>query len=57
MPRRRVAHLLYGASAEQATGAAGLRAAGYFYATSGALPDPWNTVPSYLGALEGGNCA
>lgn len=57
MPRRRVAHLLYGASAEQATGAAGLRAAGYFYATSGTLPDPWNTVPAYLGALEGGNCA
>jgi hypothetical protein len=57
IPRTRVAHLLYGASAEQATRAAGLRAAGYFYATSGTLPDPWNTMPSYLDEVGGGACA
>jgi hypothetical protein len=59
LPRSRVAHLLYGASKEEATSAAGLRAAGYFYATSGTLPDPWNTLPSYLDDLEGrgGGCS
>jgi hypothetical protein len=59
LPRSRVAHLLYGASREEATSAAGLRAAGYFYATSGTLPDPWNTLPSYLDDLEGrgGGCS
>jgi hypothetical protein len=27
-------------------------AAGYFYATSGTLPDPWSAVPPYLADLE-----
>lgn len=54
----RTAHLIYGASREQA-----LRAlepspsAGYVYLTSGTLPHPWGTVPDYfaqeLAALGG----
>jgi hypothetical protein len=54
----RTAHLIYGASREQA-----LRAlqpspsAGYVYVTSGTLPHPWGTVPDYfaqeLAALGG----
>jgi hypothetical protein len=32
--------------------AAGLGAAGYFYATSGTLPDPWSTLPAYLEDVE-----
>ena len=56
IPRTRIAHLIYDASAEQAKRAARLRAADYFYATSGTLPDPWNTVPSYLDAIEEGDC-
>ena len=45
----RTAHLIYGASREQA-----LRAlepspsAGYVYVTSGTLPHPWGTVPDYF---------
>jgi hypothetical protein len=58
LARARVAHLLYGASESQATSAARLRAAGYFYATSGTLPDPWTTLPPYLEDLEGqGGCS
>lgn len=52
LPPGRVAHLVYDASKHQAMRAAGLRAAGYFYATSGTLPDPWSTLPSYLEHLE-----
>jgi hypothetical protein len=48
----RVAHLLYDADERQALHAADLGAAGWLYATSGTLPDPWSTQPAYLAALE-----
>jgi len=45
----RTAHLVYGASREQAlqelTAAPSVR---YIYVTSGTLPHPWGTVPEYL---------
>jgi hypothetical protein len=44
----RVAHLVYGATRAQAIDAVGGAAAGYVYATSGVLPNPWRTVPAYL---------
>jgi hypothetical protein len=45
----RVAHLVYGASREQAlTAVTNPARVGYVYATSGSLPDPWRTIPSYL---------
>jgi Spherulation-specific family 4 len=48
-PRERVAHLVYGASRRQAMNAVrNPRDAGYVYVTSGSMPDPWRTVPSYL---------
>jgi hypothetical protein len=48
-PPDRVAHLVYGASRDQAMAAVqDVREAGYLYVTSGALPDPWRTLPSYL---------
>ena len=47
-PPERVAHLIYGASRTQAAGARAGSAAGYLYATSGALPNPWRTLPAYL---------
>jgi hypothetical protein len=47
-PRQRVAHLVYGATRAQALGALAGSAAGYLYATSGALPNPWRTLPAYL---------
>jgi Spherulation-specific family 4 len=49
LPSDRVAHLVYDATRQQAM--ATVRhphQAGYLYATSGSLPDPWRTVPSYL---------
>jgi hypothetical protein len=46
--RDRVAHLIYGATRAQALSALADSAAGYLYATSGALPNPWRTLPSYL---------
>jgi hypothetical protein len=52
LPRARIAHLVYSADDEQAMQAAAVGAAGYFYATSGALPDPWSTLPPYLEDLE-----
>jgi hypothetical protein len=48
----RIAHLVYGADEQQALQAAGMGAAGYFYATSGTPPDPWSTLPPYLADLE-----
>jgi hypothetical protein len=49
----RVAHLLYGASHAQAALAVGERSgAGFVYATSGTLPDPWSALPGYLDDLE-----
>jgi spherulation-specific family 4 protein len=45
----RTAHLVYGASREQALSELGANpAARYVYFTSGALPHPWGTVPEYL---------
>jgi Spherulation-specific family 4 len=46
---RRIAHLIYGASRDEALAA--VRAAdraGYVYATSGTPPNPWRTVPGHL---------
>jgi Spherulation-specific family 4 len=52
-PRERVAHLVYGASREQAMAAVRHpQKTGYLYVTSGSMPDPWRTVPSYLQAEE-----
>jgi hypothetical protein len=48
-PPDRVAHLVYGASRDEALAVVGNPAgAGYVYATSGSLPDPWQSLPSYL---------
>jgi hypothetical protein len=44
----RVAHLVYGASRAEALRAVADEAAGYVYATSGSMPDPWRTLPPYL---------
>jgi hypothetical protein len=45
----RTAHLVYGASREQALSELGASpAARYVYFTSGTLPHPWGTVPEYL---------
>ena len=52
LPPRRTAHLVYGASREHALQASDDSAAGYFYATAGALPNPWRSLPSYLDELE-----
>ncbi|HMJ33066.1 MAG TPA: spherulation-specific family 4 protein [Baekduia sp.] len=47
-PPGRVAHLVYGASRAEALRAVADGAAGYVYATSGAMPNPWRTLPDYL---------
>ncbi len=48
-PPRRVAHLVYDASRRQAMAIVSHpEQAGYVYATSGSMPDPWRIVPSYL---------
>ena len=48
-PPGRVAHLVYDASRQQALATVSHpQQAGYVYATSGSMPDPWRTVPSYL---------
>jgi spherulation-specific family 4 protein len=52
IPAGRIAHLIYGASREQALGAVALAAhAGYFYATAGSPPHPWS-VPAYADEIE-----
>jgi spherulation-specific family 4 protein len=49
LPAERVAHLVYSGSREQALAAARLPdGPGHLYATSGAMPDPWQTLPAYL---------
>lgn len=48
----RSAHLIYGASGEQAAQAIGQDSAGFVYATSGTLPDPWSSLPPYLDRFE-----
>jgi hypothetical protein len=50
---RRIAHLVYGATREDALAAVGANGhAGFLYVTSGSLPNPWMTVPDYLDAEE-----
>jgi Spherulation-specific family 4 len=44
----RVAHLIYDATDAEALDAVADAAAGYVYATSGAMPNPWRSLPSYL---------
>jgi hypothetical protein len=44
----RVAHLVYGATRAEALDAVGEAAAGYLYVTSGAMPNPWRSLPTYL---------
>jgi hypothetical protein len=48
----RVAHLVYGATRAEALDAVGEAVAGYLYVTSGAMPNPWRGLPSYLGDQE-----
>jgi hypothetical protein len=49
----RIAHLVYDATREDALAAVGANTqAGYLYATSGSLPNPWQTVPDYLDEQE-----
>jgi hypothetical protein len=53
IPGAKRAHLVYGATRDQALQAAGLDSgAGFFYATSGEQPNPWRVVPDDLPALE-----
>jgi Spherulation-specific family 4 len=52
VPRRKIAHLLYDATGAQALHAVTEGSAGYVYATSASLPDPWSTLPPYLDELE-----
>jgi Spherulation-specific family 4 len=52
VPRRKIAHLLYDATRAQALDAVTAGSAGYVYATSASLPDPWSTLPPYLDELE-----
>jgi spherulation-specific family 4 protein len=48
-PPERVGHLVYDASRQQAMATVRHpQKAGYVYVTSGSMPDPWRTVPSYL---------
>jgi hypothetical protein len=54
-PPERIAHLVYGASRRQAMATVRHpQEAGYMYVTSGSMPDPWRTVPSYLHEEERG---
>jgi hypothetical protein len=56
----RSAHLVYGATREQALAAvARADAPRYAYFTSGSLPHPWGTVPEYLASELAalGDCA
>jgi hypothetical protein len=52
VPPDRVAHLVYDATRAEALEAVAGSAAGYVYATSGAMPNPWRSVPAYLGDQE-----
>lgn len=53
VPRERIAHLIHGASREQALAAVDRNArAGYLYATDGAMPHPWGALPAYLDEEE-----
>ena len=48
----KVAHLVYDATPAEAFRAVGEDGAGFLYATSGELPDPWSALPPYLDELE-----
>jgi hypothetical protein len=48
----RVAHLVHGATRAEALDAVAGAAAGYVYVTSGAMPNPWRSLPAYLGDEE-----
>ena len=53
MPRSRIAHLVYAASADEATRVVeSATGAGYLYVTSGSLPNPWGALPRYLDQEE-----
>jgi hypothetical protein len=53
LPPGRVAHLVYGATREEALATVrAVGAAAHVYATSGAPPNPWRTLPSYLHEQE-----
>jgi Spherulation-specific family 4 len=53
MPPKRIAHLVYAASAEQARRVVQSRTeAGYLYVTSESLPNPWGALPPYLDEEE-----
>jgi hypothetical protein len=53
LPRGRIAHLVYGASGEQAERVVTANAhAGHVYVTDGALPHPWGSLPPYLDQEE-----
>jgi hypothetical protein len=60
VPADRIAHLVYGATREEAlTLARDHTGRGRLYATAGALPDPWSRLPPYLAEEQGalGGCA
>lgn len=53
MPPKRIAHLVYAASAEHARRVVEARTeAGYLYVTSESLPNPWGALPPYLDKEE-----
>ncbi len=52
LPATATAHLIYGATSDQALRAVAANRAGHVYATSGQLPNPWATLPDYLGQEE-----
>jgi hypothetical protein len=52
VPRRQVAHLIYGADRAQALHALAEGSAGFVYATDASLPNPWDRLPTYLDELE-----
>jgi hypothetical protein len=51
-PRERIGHLVYSATRTEALDAVGRAVAGFVYATSGGLPNPWRSLPLYLGDEE-----
>jgi hypothetical protein len=53
LPPRRIAHLVYGASRQQAMEIIkGDSLAGYVYVTPGTMPDPWRELSPYLAEEE-----
>ncbi len=48
----RVAHLVYDATRAEALDAVADATAGYVYVTSGAMPNPWRSLPAYLDEEE-----